>query len=106
MDCKKAEKMIPNFIEHKLNYFELKEFDEHLKHCADCNEELVIQFLVSEGMQRLEEGDAFDLQKELDTRLSEAGRKLKFQGFAVKIGFILEIICTAAFLGLTIWILI
>lgn len=106
MDCKEFEKMIPNFIERRLDYFELKEFDEHLKQCDNCKEELVIQFLVSEGMQRLEEGDAFDLQTELDTRISEAGRRLRFQGGAIRLGFILEILLTAVFLGLIIWILV
>lgn len=106
MDCKEFEKMIPDFIDHKLDYFELKEFDGHMRHCDNCKEELVIQFLVSEGMQRLEEGDAFDLQKELDARISEAGRRLKFQGGAIRLGFILEIVCVTAFLGMIVWILI
>lgn len=106
MDCKEFEKNIPNFIDRKLDYFELKEFDGHLKQCENCKEELVIQFLVSEGMQRLEEGDAFDLQKELDARISEARRGLKFQGGAMRVGFILEIIFAAVFFGLIIWILV
>lgn len=106
MDCKEFEKMIPDFIDRRLNYFELAEFDAHLKQCDNCKEELVIQFLVREGMQRLEEGDAFDLQKELDTRISEAGRRLKFQGGAIRFGFVLELLAVAVFLGLIIWILV
>ena len=39
----------------------------------------MIQFLVTEGMQRLEDGDAFDLQRELEIRLTEAKRKVKIQ---------------------------
>ena len=35
-----------------------------MQECPGCKEELVIQFLVTEGMQRLEDGDAFDLQRE------------------------------------------
>ena len=31
-----------------------------MQECPGCKEELVIQFLVTEGMQRLEDGDAFD----------------------------------------------
>jgi len=106
MDCKEFERMIPNFIDHKLNYFKLKEFDGHLRQCDKCEEELVIQFLVREGMQRLEEGDAFDLQKELDSRISEARLRLRFQGGAMRLGLILEIFSAAAFLGVIIWILI
>ena len=47
-----------------------------MQECPGCKEELVIQFLVTEGMQRLEDGDAFDLQRELEIRLTEAKRKV------------------------------
>jgi hypothetical protein len=106
MDCKEFERKIPDFIERRLDYFELKKFSRHLEECDNCREELVIQFLVSEGIQRLEEGDAFDLQKELDIRLDEAGRSLKRQDGAIKFGFILEILCAAAVIGFVVWILI
>ena len=49
-----------------------------MRECPGCKEELVIQFLVTEGMQRLEDGDAFDLQRELELRLAEAKRKVRF----------------------------
>ena len=66
MNCKEFEKNIPEFIAGKLDFLTLQEFGEHMQECPGCKEELVIQFLVTEGMQRLEDGDAFDLQRELE----------------------------------------
>jgi hypothetical protein len=106
MDCKEFEKMIPDFINRKLDYFQLKSFIRHLDNCDSCKEELVIQFLVSEGIQRLEDGEAFDLQSELDARLHDAERRLKRQNGAMGLGFALEILCAAAALGFVIWILV
>ena len=54
MNCKEFEKNIPDFISGKLDFLTLQEFGEHMEKCPGCKEELVIQFLVTEGMQRLE----------------------------------------------------
>lgn len=78
MDCKEANRKISDFLDHELNSRELKGFLEHVTHCKDCREELSIQFLVQEGMARLEDGNTFDLQKELDRLLEEAERKMLF----------------------------
>ncbi|MGN0430916.1 MAG: zf-HC2 domain-containing protein [Lachnospiraceae bacterium] len=72
MDCKEFERMIPAFVANNLEYKDLKEFLKHAENCTECQEELTIQVLISEGMARLEEGSAFDLQQELKHRLEEA----------------------------------
>ncbi len=77
MDCKEFEKMIPAFVANNLEYKDLKKFLNHAENCAECQEELTIQVLVSEGMARLEEGSAFDLQQELKYRLDEAERGIR-----------------------------
>lgn len=77
MTCKETEKMIPFFLQDDLETEELREFMEHVDGCDDCREELTIQFLVTEGMSRLEEGNVFDLQNELNYRMDEAGHALK-----------------------------
>ncbi len=106
MDCKEFEKMIPNFIGRKLDFLALKSFHEHMEQCENCKEELVIQFLVSEGMQRLEEGDAFDLQKELEQRIAETKRKIRFHGGFLCAGFVLEVIAAMGIAGAVLWILL
>ena len=40
--------------------------------CPECKEELTIQFLVTEGLERLEKGNNFNLQRELLMKLDDA----------------------------------
>lgn len=106
MDCKEFEKKIQDFIEQKMDYPTLKAFNEHMEHCENCKEELVIQFLVTEGMQRLEEGDAFDLQRELEERLEAARHRLKLHSGAIHAGIVLEIIAVLALLSVVLWLVL
>lgn len=106
MDCKEFERLIPAFINQELDYKTLKRFRKHVTQCPDCKEELVIQFLVIEGMARLEEGNAFDLQGELDKRIYEAERKVKFHNGFVIMGFILELLSMLAIVGVVLWIIL
>lgn len=106
MDCKEFEKLIPDFIEKKMDFLTLNQFNKHRKSCADCQEELSIRFLVSEGIQRLEEGDAFDLQKELHQHLEEAELKIKFHNRFLRMGEVLEVLAAAVILCAVVWVLI
>ncbi|MBQ4536289.1 MAG: zf-HC2 domain-containing protein [Lachnospiraceae bacterium] len=105
MNCKEFEKMIPNFIAKKLDFPTLQEFNDHMETCEHCKEELEIQFLVAESLQRLEEGDAFDLQGELEGRVTETKRKLSFHNGFIKAGLILEILIVAVLICIVSWIL-
>lgn len=79
MNCKEVEKMIPLFLEDDLDTEDLREFMDHIEGCDECKEELAIQFLVTEGMARLETGSVFDLQSELRTQMDGAEHTLKFR---------------------------
>ncbi len=79
MTCKEAEKLIPLFLQDDLDTDDLREFMEHIDRCQECREELSIQFLVLEGLARLESGNVFDLQSELKFRMEEAGHILKLR---------------------------
>ena len=105
MNCKEFEKNIPDFIAGKLDFLTLQEFGEHMRECPGCKEELVIQFLVTEGMQRLEDGDAFDLQRELDIRLTEAKRKVRFHMSFLRTGAALEVLAAIFLMGFLGWII-
>ena len=61
MTCKEIEKIIPSFLNDDLDTDDLREFMDHIVNCEECMEELSIQFLVLEGMARLESGNVFDL---------------------------------------------
>lgn len=105
MDCKEFEKLIPDFLARKLDFLTLEKFAKHMEECPGCSEELEIQFLVAEGMLRLEEGDAFDLQSELETQLGEAKRKVRFHTAFLRLGVFLEIVAMLALVAVVVYIL-
>ncbi|MDE6739955.1 MAG: zf-HC2 domain-containing protein [Lachnospiraceae bacterium] len=76
MNCKEAEKKIPSFLQDDLDGSKLEEFVEHVENCSECKEELSIQFLVTEGLERLEEGNNFNLQEELLMKLVGAEHRI------------------------------
>ena len=77
MDCKEEEKLIPAFLQDELDSKAMEEFIKHIENCPECNEELSIQFLVSEGLERLEAGNNFNLQHALLMRLEDARHQVK-----------------------------
>ncbi len=77
MECTSAERKISAFLYHELDDRDTEEFVEHVEHCESCMEELAIQYLISEGMHRLEEGGAFDLNKELQEMLACTKRRVR-----------------------------
>lgn len=77
MNCRDFQAIIPDFLDDKLSGKKTKAFLEHMNSCEECKEELRIQYLVREGTVRLEEGDSFDLNKELDLKIEETTRMLK-----------------------------
>lgn len=105
MNCKEFEKLIPGFIQDKLDYSAMKRFSEHMEQCDNCKEELVIQFLVTEGVQRLEDGRDFDLQKEMDQRLNKINRRIKIHGNMIKLGIAMEIAAVCLLVWIIVWIL-
>ncbi|MCX4307747.1 MAG: zf-HC2 domain-containing protein [Acetatifactor sp.] len=77
MDCKEVEKKIPSFLDEELDGKGLSEFVQHIEGCPECMEELSIQFLVTEGMERLEQGNNFNLQDALHRKLGSAEDKIR-----------------------------
>lgn len=106
MNCKEFEKLIPDFFDKKMDFLTLNQFNKHMKNCPDCKEELTIRFLVIEGIQRLEEGDAFDLQRELKQHLDEAERKIRRHKHVLQIGEILEVLAILVVIGFALWVII
>ena len=105
MNCKEADKLIPLFLEDDLDNRELSEFLSHVESCADCKEELTIQFLVQVGMKRLEDGNTFNLRNELDALLVDANKRLTARKYLVISSYLLQAVVlvlggTALFLAL------
>lgn len=58
MDCITFNKDIDAFIREELNDEELNDFLNHLKTCKGCAEELEINYIVQEGMKRMNDRHA------------------------------------------------
>ena len=106
MDCKEFERLIPDFVSDKLDYQTLKRFHSHMESCESCREELTIQFLVIEGIQRLEDGKAFDLKKELEQRVEESRKRIRAHEALMRVGLALEIAAVGALICFAVWILL
>jgi len=91
MTCKEAEKLIPLFLDDDLDNKDLAEFIEHIDNCPECKEELTIQFLVKTGMQRLEDGNTFNLKQELLILIKNAKKRLKFRRNLFLLSILLEL---------------
>ena len=91
------EKLIPQFLDDDLDNQDLADFLDHIDNCPECKEELTIQFLVRVGMQRLEDGNTFNLVKELERELADAKKKMHRRKTLVLISYILEIAVAALF---------
>ena len=95
MTCKDADKAIPLFLDDDLDNRDLAQFLNHIENCPECKEELTIQFLVKTGMQRLEDGDTFNLKLELDNLLKDAWRRLKGRRRLFGFSLFLEVVVLA-----------
>ncbi len=104
MECKEFEKRIPDFIGRRLDYVGLKNFMSHMDSCSQCKEELTIQFLMEEGLVRLEEGSAFDLKYELRVRMEEAIKKIGRHDRYVRVGTVFEYIIMLGIVGVIVMI--
>ena len=105
MNCKEFEHEISDFIHDNLSFTKLKKFIEHLNDCESCREELTIQFLIEEGLSRLETGNAFDLQTELYDKIENSKRKIQFHLLCLKVGMVFEILAIVGILGIILWII-
>lgn len=98
MDCKDFQDLIPLFLENKINKRQAQSFFEHMNECDECKEEVRIQYLISEGMLRLEEGKGFDLNKELDKKIEDTQKAIKSRTIANSIIYSLEVVAILAVL--------
>lgn len=91
MDCKEVQKNIAAFLDEELDGRTAERFLRHIEECVECKEELSIQYLVKEGMVRLEEGGSFDLSKDLNELVEQSFKKIKNQRIAAVCIYALEV---------------
>ncbi len=110
MDCKTAEKLIPRFLKNECTDKEEILLLEHMKGCSECKEEFTIQLLLGEGLNRLESGESFDLNEELEKRLKVKRQEkkprrmvLSPEGQRILADIVTGAIIAAVIVGLLIW---
>lgn len=74
MDCKETQRLMRRFLEDKLDADTAREFILHVRSCKECMDELMIEYLISGGIQELESTDDIDVQMELEKRLVVANQ--------------------------------
>lgn len=99
VDCKKIEKMIPVYLDNKLSAYEMLALLNHIQECKNCKEELTIQYMVSEGLDRAENEDNYDLLTGLEVRIKESYDQIKAHDF-VYFGFTFALICVVCIVGI------
>lgn len=77
MKCNEFERMIPAYLHNELKERQMKQYIEHARTCAVCREEMTIQYLITEGMQRLENGQTLDVERELNEKMNQSVKHLK-----------------------------
>lgn len=100
LTCKDYEKMINEYIGDLLNEDEILDFLSHIESCPSCKEELTIQFMVSQGLSKLEENGTFDLNKELTDKINGSLKSIKLRNLIIVLsitGFLSAVIIIAIF---------
>ncbi len=110
MDCIEFNGKINAYLKDELTDEELNEFLLHLRSCPKCNEELEINYIVNEGVERLDRNKAdynlsaaYEKAKE-DSRRYIAGRKgmIRFSYIVGTVMFWMMLVTTFVFLRITI----
>lgn len=99
VDCKKIEKLIPVYLNNKLSPYEMLALLNHIQECKSCKEELTIQYMVSEGLDRAESEDNYDLLTGLEERIRESYEQIRAHEF-VYFGFTFALICVVCIVGI------
>lgn len=96
MDHKTFEKLIPAFLKDTLDNNTERDFLEHYENCKSCREELSIQYLVYAGLPKLETGETFHLQNELNEKIEDARETNLRRRHLAAVAYALEILTVAA----------
>lgn len=104
MNCRTAEEMVNQYMNHTLSIEELEEFLNHIQSCSSCYDELETYFIVHEAMQQLSEDDGdpvLDFRRFLNQDIKRARRRvriMKIERFFAGVAVLLLIAFLTGFL--------
>ena len=64
--------MIQPFLKDELEDRKTRKLLKHIYECKQCHDEMRTEYLMYEGLKRLETGENFDLNREFEDKLIEA----------------------------------
>lgn len=78
MNCLTAQSLILKYVNDELSNLELEVFLNHVENCSDCMEELKIYYILSKGMQQLDDDDVinYNFHQQFIDSLDEARHKI------------------------------
>lgn len=82
MDCKKAESLVTDYINGKMELKELEDFIAHVKVCSSCYDELQTYYTVYFAMEHFENGEntpSFNMNQVLVEDLKQQEHYIKYE---------------------------
>lgn len=102
MDCRNCKHDMWHYLKNNLNDRKTAAVLEHIDSCPSCREELKIQFMVSEGLKRLEDNqNGFNLVNDFNKMIDASKHRcmlLKRTNFVVMYGSLALLAYTAGVL--------
>lgn len=86
-DCKKAERMIPQFLADSVDDKVLSGLLAHYSSCPQCKEELTIEFMISDGLSQIDETGNFSLVERLNDKIAGAGKRLEVKRNVIALAY-------------------
>ncbi len=77
MNCRGYMKNFTSFLNDELPERKARLMLKHLNSCHTCREEMRIQYILQEGMHRLEFGGTLDINSDFEKMISEREKKLR-----------------------------
>ena len=75
MDCKECKGYIHPFLKKELDDRKSRLLLKHIDECHSCKEDMRSEYLVIEGLKRLESGSGFNLMKDYEIMLKRETEK-------------------------------
>lgn len=95
MNCLEAQGLIMKYINNELSPIDLENFLEHIDKCPDCKEELEIYYVLTTGMQQLDNDyvDTYNFHDAFEKQLEKSRKDMELNstGYLFKI-IVLDII--------------
>lgn len=101
LTCREYKEWVVPFLQEELDEKRVMELIRHIEKCSDCKEEVRIQYLVREGLNRLENGRNFDFTRDFKAKLEREKRNnskiIHLQSFIYVVA-ILTVVCSMGML--------